>query len=85
MGCCGETVGGKLTVTQKDIDEGLGLQVEYEGGRTMKVTGPVTGKTYTFSGLQRITKVDPRDGPGILRDRRFRLRGIVRREESEKS
>jgi hypothetical protein len=78
VGCCGQTVGGWLTVTQKDIDEGLALQMEYEGGRTVTVTGPVTGKSYKFSGLQRIGEVDPRDAPGILRDRRFRLKGIAR-------
>ena len=83
MGCCGQTVAGRLTITQKEIDEGLGLQVEYEGGRTVQVTGPVTGKSYAFSGLKRISKVDPRDGPGILRDRRFRLKGIVRGTDSE--
>ena len=83
MGCCGQTVGGQLTLTQKDIDEGLRLQVEYEGGRTVTVTGPVTGNSYTFSGLQRISKVDPRDAPAILRDRRFRLKGIVRGTDSE--
>jgi hypothetical protein len=83
VGCCGQTVAGRLTITQKDIDEGLGLQVEYEGGCTVQVTGPVTGKSYAFSGLERISKVDPRDGPGILRDRRFRLKGIVRGRDSE--
>ena len=83
MGCCGQTGSGRLTITQKEIDEGLGLQVEYEGGRTVQVTGPATGKSYTFSGQNRISKVDPRDGPGILRDRRFRLKGIVRGADSE--
>lgn len=77
MGCCGQTVNGRL-ITQKEIDEGLGLQVQYEGGSTVHVSGPVTGKSYTFSGLKRISKVDPRDGPGILRDRRFRLKGIMK-------
>jgi hypothetical protein len=83
VGCCGQAVAGRLTITQKEIDEGLGLQVEYEGGRTVQVTGPVTGKSYSFSGLQRISKVDPRDGPGILRDRRFRLKGIAQGTDSE--
>jgi hypothetical protein len=83
VGCCGQTVAGRLTFTQKEIDEGLKLQVEYEGGRTVYVTGPVTGKSYTFSGLERISKVDPRDGPGILRDPRFRLKGIVQGTDSE--
>ena len=83
MGCCGQTVGGRLTITQKDIDEGLGLQLEYNGGQTVSVDGSVTGKSYTFSGLQRMRKVDPRDAPAILRDGRFRLKGIVREKESD--
>jgi hypothetical protein len=78
VGCCGQTVAGRLTITQKDIDEGLGLQLEYQGGRTVTVTGPITGKSYVFSGLKRMEKVDPRDAPGILRDTRFRLKGVVR-------
>ena len=83
MGCCGQTVAGRLTITQQDIDDGLGLQLEYDGGRTVNVIGPVTGKSYTFSGLQRVAKVDPRDAPAILRDRRFRLKGIVRAKDSD--
>jgi hypothetical protein len=83
VGCCGQTVGGRLTITQKEIDEGLRLQLEYEGGLTVSVAGPVTGKSYTFSGLQRVGKVDPRDAPAILRDRRFRLKGIVRAKDSD--
>ena len=78
MGCCGQAVAGRLTITQRDIDGGLALQLEYEGGRTVAVTGPVTGNSYVFSGLKRLEKVDPRDAPGILRDMRFRLKAIVR-------
>jgi hypothetical protein len=74
-----------VTITQKEIDEGLALQVGYEGGRTVTVTGPITGKSYKFSGLERIGEVDPRDAPGILRDRRFRLKGIVRGKGAEKN
>jgi hypothetical protein len=54
------------------------LEVAYNGGRTISVTGIVTGKSYTFSGLQRIGNVDPRDALAILRDRRFRFKRIVR-------
>jgi hypothetical protein len=78
MGCCGQTVSGRLTITQKDIDDGLAMELEYEGGTSVAVTGPVTGKSYLFSGLARIACIDPRDAPAILRDRRFRLKGIVR-------
>jgi hypothetical protein len=78
VACCGQTVSPRLTITQQDIDRGLGLQVEYEGGLPVTVTGPITGKTYPFSGLRRVGKIDPRDAPAILRDRRFRLKGVIR-------
>jgi len=78
MGCCGQAVGGRLTITQKEIDSGLMLELEYAGGRAVTVTGPVTGRSYTFSGLRRIGMVDPRDAPGILLDRRFTLKRITR-------
>jgi hypothetical protein len=76
MACCGESGSGRLTITQKEIDEGLALRVEYSGGRTVTVSGPMTGKQYVFSGLDRVQDVDPRDAPGILRERVFRLKGI---------
>jgi hypothetical protein len=78
MACCGESGAGRLTITQRQIDEGLTLQIEYSGGRTMTVNGPVTGRQYVFSGLQRLQDVDPRDAPGILRERLFRVKGIKR-------
>jgi hypothetical protein len=81
MACCGDSSAGRLTITQKDIDNGLALQVEYAGGRTVTVSGPITGKQYVFSGLQRVQDVDPRDAPGILRGGGiFRLKGIKRGE-----
>ncbi len=82
MPCCGQSAAGRLTITQKDIDDGLALQVEYSGGRTVTVQGPVTGNTYTFSGLARLQSVDPRDATGVLRDGRFRLKGILKPEVS---
>jgi hypothetical protein len=82
VGCCGQAVDRRLTITQREIDEGLTLQLEYVGGRAVNVTGPVTGKSYTFSGIQRIGKVDPRDAPAILQDRRFRLKAIIRTKYS---
>jgi hypothetical protein len=78
MGCCGQALSGRLTITQKDIDDGLTIELEYEGGTSVTVTGPVTGNSYLFSGLARISSIDPRDAPAILRDRRFRFKGIVR-------
>jgi hypothetical protein len=78
MSCCGEASASRITITQKQIDEGLALQIEYSGGRTVTVSGPVTGKQYVFSGLQRLQDVDPRDAPGILRERLFRVKGVKR-------
>jgi len=78
MACCGDAAAGRLTISQKDIDEGLVMQVEYLGGRTVQVQALVTGKTYTFSGLSRIGLVDPRDGPAVLRNPNFRLKGLTR-------
>ena len=80
MACCGEAAAGRLTISQKDIDEGLLLQIEYLGGRTVQVQGPVTGKTYMFSGLSRIGLVDPRDAPTVLRNSNFRLKGLTRKK-----
>jgi len=77
MGCCGKTAAGRLTISQKDIDSGLAFEIEYAGGRTVTIKGPATGKSYVFSGLQRIQRVDPRDAMAILRDRHFRLRGVA--------
>ncbi len=76
MACCGQRAAGSLTITQKDIDEGLALQIEYQGGQTVTLEGAVTGKSYVFSGLARVVEIDPRDAPAIMRDRRFRLKGV---------
>jgi len=76
MSCCGQSA-GRLVVNQKDIDAGLALEIEYSGGRTVTVTGPVSGKAYVFSGLQRRGAVDPRDAMSILRDGRFRLKRVI--------
>ena len=78
MSCCGGSSAGRLTITQKQIDDGLALQIEYSGGRTVSVSGSATGKQYVFSGLQRLQDIDPRDAPAILRDRTFRLKGVKR-------
>jgi hypothetical protein len=76
VSCCGQST-GRLVINQKDIDAGLALELEYLGGRTVTVAGHVTGKSYTFSGLQRLGAVDPRDAMGILRDGRFRLKRVI--------
>lgn len=77
MSCCGQG-GGRLTINQADIDRGVRVRVEYSGGRTVNVAGAATGSTYVFSGLQRLQEVDPRDAAALLRDRRFRLKGVVK-------
>jgi hypothetical protein len=77
LACCGETRTGRLTISQKDIDEGLTLQIEYAGGRTVRIRGAVTGSEYVFSGLERIRAVDPRDAPHILSNGSFRLKGLA--------
>jgi len=83
MSCCGQS-GGRLVINQKDIDAGLALELEYSGGRTVTVSGSVTGKSYTFSGLQRLGAVDLRDAMGILRDSRFRLKRVIQpKQETE--
>lgn len=78
MACCGESSQARLTITQKEIDEGLRLRIEYSGGGKATVHGPVTGRLYAFSGLERVQDVDPRDVPGILRERSFRVKGVKR-------
>lgn len=83
MSCCGQST-GRLVINQKDIDAGLALELEYSGGRTVTVAGPVTGKSYTFSGLRRLGAVDPRDAMAILRDSRFRLKRVIQpKQETE--
>ena len=76
MSCCGGTSNGRITLTQKDIDDGLRFQIEYTGGPTVRVTGPITGAEYTFSGLSRLHDIDPRDAPAILLQGQFRMKGL---------
>lgn len=83
MGCCGEISAGRLTITRKEIERGLTLRVEYAGGRTVKIEGPATGRTYVFSGAARVQEVDPRDAAALLRDRHFRLIGITRKRQPD--
>ena len=78
MSCCGQATGGRVVISQRDIDEGLRFEVEYWGGLKIEIEGAVTGERYTFSGLSRTGAIDPRDAPGILRNQLFRLKGTTK-------
>jgi hypothetical protein len=84
MSCCGQSA-GRLVIDQKDIDNGLALEIEYAGGRTVTVTGLVTGKTYVFSGLHRLAAVHPRDAITLLREARFRLKRVIEPKQESKT
>jgi hypothetical protein len=75
MSCCGGGVRG--AIRQEDIDRGLAFEIEYAGGRTVTVIGSVTKRPYTFSGLDRLQAVDPRDAAALLRERVFRVRRVI--------
>jgi len=53
------------------------MRIRYDGGRSVLVRGPVTGRQYRFSGTERLQLVDPRDAVAIVRNPLFRLDGIV--------
>ena len=75
MSCCGG--GERPVIRQEDIERGLEFEVEYAGGRTVTVVGSVTGRSYKFSGLDRLQHVDPRDASTLLRQRVFRLKRVI--------
>lgn len=75
MSCCGGT--GRAVIRQEDVERGLEFEVEYAGGRTLTVVGAATGRRYTFSGVDRLQRVDPRDASALLRQRVFRLRRVI--------
>ena len=75
MSCCGG--GSRAVIRQEDIDRGLEFEIEYAGGRTLTVVGAVTGRRYTFSGTDRLQRVDPRDVGALLRQRAFRLKRVI--------
>ena len=75
MSCCGS--GGRAVIRQEDLERGLMFEIEYAGGRTVSVVGSVTGRSYTFSGLDRLQQVDPRDASALLRERIFRVKRVV--------
>jgi hypothetical protein len=64
-------------IRREDIDRILAFEVEYAGGRTVTVVGAATGRHYRFSGLDRRQRVDPRDAAALLRERVFRLKGVI--------
>lgn len=83
MSCCGQGRAGRVTISQRDIDNGLALELEYGGGRSVEVTGEITGRAYRFSGLQRVGAVDPRDAPALLRNPAFRLKRVIQPGRTE--
>jgi hypothetical protein len=74
VSCCSGSRGG---IRQEDIERGLAFEIEYAGGRTVTVVGAATGRHYTFSGMDRLKRVDPRDAGGLLRQRVFRLKRVI--------
>jgi hypothetical protein len=75
VSCCGERK--RAVIRQEDLDRGLAFEIEYAGARTITVIGAVTGQPYTFSGLYRLQRVDPRDAGALLRERVFRLKRVI--------
>jgi hypothetical protein len=76
VSCCRGAAAGMIR--QGEIDQGLVFEIEYAGGRTITVIGATTRRRYTFSGLDRLQHVDPRDAAGLLRERVFRLNRVIR-------
>ncbi len=75
MSCCAQA--GRAVIRQEDLERGLAFEIEYAGGRTITVVGAVTGRRYTFSGLDRLQQVDPRDAAALLRQRVFRVKRVI--------
>jgi hypothetical protein len=70
MNCCNQTPTAPMTKRHR-------MRVRYGGGRAIVITGPVTGTSYYFSGLDRVQLVDPRDAVLITRTAVFRIEGVV--------
>ena len=75
MSCCSDS--RRAVIRQEDIERGLAFEIEYAGGRTVTVVGAVTGRRYTFSGTDRLQRVDPRDASALVRQRVFRLKRVI--------
>lgn len=76
MGCCSQTIAGKLTIRQKDIDSGLLIRLRFSGDHNVSFEGSFTGRRYSCSGQHGIVEVDPRDASVLLMDRRFKVVGL---------
>jgi hypothetical protein len=70
MGCCGQSQTAPMTERHR-------MRVRYSGGKPIMVKGPVTGLNYHFSGMDRVQLIDPRDAVTIVRNRLFRVEGVV--------
>jgi len=70
MRCCGESRTIPMTERHR-------MRVRYGGGRPVVVKGSVTGLSYYFSGTDRVQLIDPRDVVTIVRNRLFRVEGVV--------
>jgi len=51
----------------------VAVNLLYIGSEPTVIRGPVTGKIYRFTHLERVQSVDPRDAVDLLADRQFRL------------
>lgn len=70
MGCCGESRTAPMTERHR-------MRVRYCGGRPVVIKGPATDSSYRFSGIDRVQLMDPRDEIAIVRNRLFRVEGVV--------
>ena len=78
MSCCRKTNIAPMTDRHR-------MRIRYLGGRPVEVQGPITGRQYRFSGLERLQLVDPRDAVTIVRNREFRVEGLVQLPDTETS
>jgi hypothetical protein len=51
----------------------VAVNLLYIGSQPTVIRGPVTGKVYHFTHLERVQSVDPRDAVDLLADWQFRL------------
>ena len=70
MSCCRQNQTAPMTERHR-------FRVRYGGARPVQVTGPVTGVSYRFSGVDRVQLVDPRDAVALVRNSIFSVDGVV--------